>query len=194
MQVQVSILFEGVLHHLKKIVFIGDSYGQGYTPDGNVTSWITNVANGLPISTSQKISSAYGGAGFGRTDDTYKFSRLLNNLSADNSVKYVVICGGYNDIYSTASNITSGMSDCKSIIASKFPNATMCVGFIGNTTDASKATDITTTRSRYQTSASSLNAVYLENLNVLTSANLFSSEGETRISNAIVTAMNEQLL
>lgn len=182
-------------------MFIGDSYGQGYTPDGIVTSWITKVANDLPLNSNQNISSAYGGAGFGRTEPEYKFSTLINNLSSDNKVKYVVICGGYNDIFRTEEAITSGMSDCKTLVSQKFPNATMCVGFIGNTTNAQYASNVTTTRARYASIASSLNVAHLNNLNVLTSASYFSSdgihpnaEGETRISNAIVTAMNEQLL
>lgn len=182
-------------------MFIGDSYGQGYTPDGVVTSWITKVADGLPLNSNQKISSAYGGASFGRPESQYKFSTLLNNLTSDNKVKYVVICGGYNDIFRTEQEISTGMSDCKSIVAQKFPNATMCVGFIGNTTNAQYASNVTNTRARYTSIASSLNVVHLNNLNVLTSANYFSSdgihpnaEGETRISNAIITAMNNQLL
>ena len=150
---------------------------------------------------SQKISSSLGGAGFGRPSDAQKFSTLINNLNSDNSVKYVVICGGYNDISSNDTTITAGMNDCKSIIQTKFPNATMCVGFIGNTTDASVASYITLTRSRYQTAAQTVGATYLNNLNVLTSSSLFSSDGihpndsgESAIANALVTAMNNQLL
>ena len=155
----------------------------------------------MPITDEQKISSSLGGAGFGRPSEAQKFSTLINNLSSDNKVKYVVICGGYNDISSNDVTITSGMSDCKSIIQSKFPNATMCVGFIGNTTDESVASYITLTRSRYQTAASSVGAVYLDNLNVLTSPDLFSSDGihpnnagEYAIATAVINAMNNELL
>lgn len=92
------------------------------------------------------------------------------------------------------------MSDCKSIIAQKFPNATMCVGFIGNTTNAQYASNITTTRARYASSAAALSVTYLDNLNVLIPS-MFSSDGihpnnsgQAAISEAIIDAMNDQLL
>lgn len=113
----------------------------------------------------------------------------------------MVIGGGYNDIYATATEITNGIADCKTIIASKFPNATMCVGFIGNTTNANLATNITNTRDRWQSGTSSAGAVWLNNLNVLTNSSLFSSDGihpnsagQSAITSAVIDAMNNQLL
>ena len=165
-----------------------------------VQSWITKVADGLPINGNQKISSALGGASFGRSDSQYRFSTLINNLSADNSVKYVVIAGGYNDMNSIA-NISSGMSDCKTLIQSKFPNATMCVAFIAGTTNTSQQSTLATVKSTYQSSSSALNCVFLSNTDVLNNASNFASDGihpnetgESLIANAIITAMNNQLL
>lgn len=183
-----------------KVVFIGDSYGQGYTPEGQVKSWIKYTTEKLPLQSSQVISSSLGGAGFGRTDSAYKFSTLLNNLSANNNVKFVVIGGGYNDIYSTSANIDTDMALCKSIVASKFPNATMCVAFIGNTTNTSLQPNISTARGYWQSSASTNNITFLNNVNVLTNSSLFASDGihpneqgEITIANAVSNAMDSQL-
>lgn len=147
------------------------------------------------------MHSAYGGAGFGRTDDTHEFKRLINELSSSNAVKYVIIGGGYNDIYSTQANIEAGIAECKALIASKFPNATMVIAFIGNTTDSSKASMISATRTIYENAASANNIVMLNNTNVLTNASLFSSDGfhpneagQIKIANAVVRAMDAQLL
>lgn len=150
---------------------------------------------------SQYVGTAHGGDGFGRTDSQYQFKTQIEALSSDNNVKYVIIGGGYNDIYSTAENIATGMSECKTLIASKFPNATMCVAFIGNTTDVSKAQDIIDTQDAWDDAASDLNIVNLQNTNVLTSSSLFTNDGvhpneqgQIAISNAIINAMNNQLL
>ena len=165
-----------------------------------VQSWITKTANDLPIKDSQKISSALGGAAFGRSDSQYKFSTLINNLTSSDAVKYVVIAGGYNDRNSIA-NIATGISDCKSLVQSKFPNATMCVAFIAGTTDESQQSALASVKSAYQSACSSLGCVFLNNTDVLSSASYFASDGihpnesgETRIANAIVNAMNDQLL
>lgn len=182
------------------MVFIGDSYGAGWTPDGFVTSWIDYTVQNLGLHSNQKIVNALGGAGFARAEDEYKFSTLLNQLTADNDVKYVVICGGYNDIWSSSTAISDGMSACKTIVQTKFPNATLCIGFIGNTLNSEYATNVSTTRANYASCASALSLVSLNNLNVLTLPDMYSSDGihpnangertlATAISNAITTQL-----
>lgn len=165
-----------------------------------MTSWIEYTTQDLALNSSQRIQNALGGAGFTRAEDEYKFSTLLSQLDADAAVKYVVICGGYNDIWANATAITAGMNACKSIIQTKFPNATMCVGFIGNTTNPDYATNVANTRTNYATCATSIGAVSLNNLNVLTRSNLYSSDGihpnalgEQLIAQAVTRAMTSQL-
>ena len=150
---------------------------------------------------SQYIGTAHGGDGFGTTNATYQFKTQIEALSSDSNVKYVIIGGGYNDITSTSENIATGMSDCKTLITSKFPNATMCVAFIGNTTDVSKAQAIVDAQTAWNNAATSLNVVNLQNTNVLTENDMFSSDGvhpnekgQKAISAAVITAMNNQLL
>lgn len=183
------------------MVFIGDSYGAGWTPDGFVTSWIDYTVQNLGLLSNQKIVNTLGGAGFARSEDEYKFSTLLNALTYDADVKYVVICGGYNDIWSTSTAISDGMSVCKTIVQSKFPNATLCVGFIGNTLNNEYATNVTTTRENYASCASTLSLVNLNNLNVLSLPDMYSSDGihpnsngERSLGVAISNAITNQLV
>lgn len=62
----------------KKYLFVGDSYADGYTPDGNVTAWQTLVKNLLNLEDSQYVSTHQGGYGFGVSSNFYN---LINALS-----------------------------------------------------------------------------------------------------------------
>ena len=82
-----------------KAILIGDSYGTGYTPDGNVESWTTKLSQKLGINC-QSFSS--NGAGFVATGSGGKtFLTLLqeniNNITNKNNVKLIIVGGGYND-------------------------------------------------------------------------------------------------
>lgn len=112
----------------KNIVAIGDSYGEGYTPDGNVTSWIKFFKDAIETYDYTVFSNALGGAGFWREESKKKFATLIAELAGTMSatekanVGAVVIGGGYNDHGNTAENITLGMADAKTAIQSNFPN------------------------------------------------------------------------
>ena len=114
-------------------------------------------------------------------------------------MKYVIIAGGYNDKSATLADITSGMSDCKTIVASKFPNATMCVAFIGTSTNASTQTQLATAKQNYASAATSLSVTTLNYTDTLTASDIASDgihpndKGEQKIAKGIVTAMNNQL-
>ncbi len=47
---------EKIITNYKKYVFIGDSYGDGYNPDGNTTSWISLLVNKLNLEGKCNIS------------------------------------------------------------------------------------------------------------------------------------------
>lgn len=102
-----------------KIVCIGDSYLQGYTPDGTVESWGEKIKKIYP----NTVIKAEGGAGFhnvGQNGNTFK--GLIDNMSVDDSVTLVLIGGCYNDSISTALTRIEVYNTFKSAFA-KFPNA-----------------------------------------------------------------------
>lgn len=130
------------------IVCIGDSYGQGYTPDGNVPSWI-DLFKSKYFSSQTVYSSAEGGSGFASTGQSgHKFQGLLsilaNTISPDKRkhVKYVVVAGGWNDLLYAVNAITSGISEFCNLSKELFPNAECCIGFIA--APSSKALDTST--------------------------------------------------
>lgn len=110
------------------IMVLGDSYGEGYTPDGNVTSWTSYFSAKAQQYGYTVYSSALGGAGFWRDDTTKRFSTLAGNLLANltyvqrDSIGAVVVGGGYNDRSNTRANIYSGMVELRDIINNNLPN------------------------------------------------------------------------
>ena len=131
------------------IVCIGDSYGQGYVPDGNkkVTSWI-ELFKSKYFKTQTLYSRADGGAGFAATGQgnlTFSgmLSALTDTISESNrkKVKYVVVAGGWNDIKFSADSINTGISNFVQIATGAYPNAEICIGFIA----APSANALTTT-------------------------------------------------
>ena len=112
----------------KKYVFVGDSYLEGYNPDGNVTSWGTLVRNYMNIPENNVIMSYLGGSSFAGSKS---FTNLITSLKADNNVTDVIICGGFNDRTFNRTQIRTGMTSFKNAVNTKFPNAKIHLGFIG---------------------------------------------------------------
>ena len=112
----------------KRIVLIGDSYLEGYNPDGNVTSWGSYFKNYLELSDSQVIISYLGGSSFA---GSRPFTDLVNALAVDEDVTDVIVAGGFNDRTFTKAQILTGMTAFKSACNIKFPNAKIKLAMIG---------------------------------------------------------------
>lgn len=188
----------------KKIVFIGDSYAEGYSPDGNVIGWPTIIKNTIPTYT---IYGKYeGGSGViarGYNGNTFEMllTQLASSISSDerNSISYVVIGGGYNDYSSNDPDIERAIAFLSKKARELFPNAFLYYCIIGWTTDP----DI---RSRIRTMATRITTYLGEpiEMNVVTSTmlclhnyNFFSSDGvhpnqagQKNIANAILRVIN----
>ena len=196
LQTQVNNI-EEVVENLnnKKWLFIGDSYSQGYTPDGTVTGWSTLLKNKMGLDSSTCIISDHGGAGFANT--SYPYSQILTDLDSDSDVTDILIAGGYNDTYYPSAEITSGISTCASLIASKFPNAKVHTAFIGGTTNQYHSS-ILRTINLYVDQFNVEGFNYLPNLQyVLFDVRYLSSDGihpnssgQTAIANALYVAIN----
>lgn len=188
----------------KKIVFIGDSYAEGYTPDGNVVGWPTIIQNGVPSFT---IYGKYeGGAGIvnaGNNGNTFEMllTQLATTLSVSerNSITHVVIGGGYNDNNTQADSIRNGVVSLSKKARELFPNAMLYYFVIGWATNSGTRNGIRTMSSRITT-----NIPEAIELNVITSTMLclhnytfFSSDGvhpnqagQNNIANAILRVIN----
>lgn len=188
----------------KKIVFIGDSYAEGYTPDGSVVGWPTVIKNGVPSFT---IYEKYeGGAGIvndGNNGNTFEtlLTQLATTLSAieRNSISHVVIAGGYNDNNASYEALKNGVISLSKKARELFPNARLYYCIIGWTTNSGIRNGIRTMATRLTT-----NIPEAIELNVITSTMLglheytfFSSDGihpnqagQNNIANAILRVIN----
>lgn len=108
-----------------KMVCIGDSWLEGYTPAGNVTSWGTRLANFTGL---EGYNFYQGGAGFYVTGGGKTFNTLINEAAVNNAdADLVVIGGGINDRNSNPDAVKSAAATAIANARSKFPNAVIWV-------------------------------------------------------------------
>lgn len=145
----------------KKYIIVGDSYAEGYTPDGNVTGWAELLKNLLGLNSTNCTIVHRGGCGFTPTNNTY--TDLINTLSNDSNVTDIIVAGGYNDRNASYESILDGSLAFKTACNTKFPNATIYLGFIGFTNTNERYT-FNERRSYYVSMASQHGYNYLNNV------------------------------
>lgn len=164
------------LHH-KGYIFIGDSYMQGYSPDGNISNTFVNqIINNLKI-TDVKIS-ANGGAGFANSDNN--FLTLLKNINVTdkNSITNIVVFGGYNDYSWSKTDIITGMTNFFNYAKTNYPNAIISIGYVGFCTDSSTYNKRADSVSIYNEVSGQLGGNYLSGCEyILHNTNDMSSDG-----------------
>lgn len=164
------------LHH-KGYIFIGDSYTQGYSPDGNISNTFVNqIINNLKI-TDVKIS-ANGGASFANSANN--FLTLLKNINVTdkNSITNIVVFGGYNDYSWSKTDIIAGMTNFFNYAKTNYPNAIISIGYVGFCTDSSTYNKRADSVSIYNEVSGHLGGNYLSGCEyILHNTNEMSSDG-----------------
>lgn len=164
------------LHH-KGYIFIGDSYTQGYSPDGNISNTFVNqIINNLKI-TDVKIS-ANGGASFANSANN--FLTLLKNINVTdkNSITNIVVFGGYNDSSWSKTDIITGMTNFFNYAKTNYPNAIISIGYVGFCTDSSTYNKRADSVSIYNELSGHLGGNYLSGCEyILHNTNEMSSDG-----------------
>lgn len=116
----------------EKYIFFGDSYAQGWTPDGTVKSWCRHTKDMLKLSDENFYDFFTGGYGF--VNDGFKtlLTNAINTIQDKQNIKHIIVGGGYNDateerLPSLASKMAEWIGLCKS----NFPNARILVAPFG---------------------------------------------------------------
>lgn len=118
----------------KKILFIGDSYLAMDNGSTGVIDYFKTISG-----ISNVIYNVYSGTGFAYTVDSKNFVTLLNEVTSDNDITDIIVCGGYNDQYvNPKSNILSAISTFCTNAKTKFPNAKVYIGCVGFTMEENK--------------------------------------------------------
>lgn len=127
-------LFNDVLTaaRVRRVVVIGDSYGAGWTPDGDVTGFPTVIKNMLHLSDSNFFTENKGGARFGAAvNSEYAFDTvlagLLENITHKETITDIIFAGGYNEGASSYESINEGIARCKTLIGLNFTNPSLKV-------------------------------------------------------------------
>lgn len=161
-----------------KTICIGDSYGEGYNPDGNVTGWPTLLKGYLSLTDDNFFSNSLGGAGF--VNNT-TFATLLNQTSnhfKNEEVSNIIVCGGFNDMNVTDHDIINAIYNFKKTANILYPNAQIFVGFIANSTTLSTRGNLTSIRAAYNSGCEYNGITYLSGVeNALHSTAMFGSDG-----------------
>lgn len=152
----------GTYFENRKYILIGDSYADGYTPDGNVTSWEQYFVNLTGLTNT--IQKHLGGTGFVNLVQNKNFQSLLEEVPDDNTVTDIVVLGGYNDINYTKQQIYNSISSFVAKANEKFPNANVHIGFIGWCRDSSVIYPLSIACQHYRECSGYYNASYLNNI------------------------------
>ena len=106
-------------------IFIGDSYQEGWTSGGTITSWLDYMISWYGSEWNGYYRNERGGWGFAKTD--CQFITLLQNLSGsitDRSIiTDIVVEGGYND-HGYLDELDSAIQQFKNYCSIYYQNAT----------------------------------------------------------------------
>lgn len=162
-----------------KTICIGDSYGEGYNPDGDVTGWPVLVKKYLGLADDNFFfSNSLGGSGFvnGTT-----FATLLTQTSnhfKNEEVTNIIVCGGFNDINRNETVLIDAIFNFKKQANLLYPNAHIFVGFIASSTKMNTRGGLNVPRSAYCTACEYNGITYLSGCeNALHSDMMFGSDG-----------------
>lgn len=161
----------------KGYIFIGDSYTQGYSPDGNISNTFVNqIISNLKI-TDVKIS-AKGGASFANSDNNFLTLLKNTNVTDKNSITNIIVFGGYNDYSWSKTDITNGMTNFFNYAKTNYPNAVISIGYVGFCTDSSTYNKRADSISVYNEVSGQLGGNYLSGCEyILHNTNEMSSDG-----------------
>lgn len=122
-------LLQGALARVNKptVLILGDSYGAGENIANREYSWAYMLKSALEKNGYTVKLSTIGGYGF-KADGTKTYTNMLNTLAGTmttndkKNVVKIIVGGSYNDRNSAENDISQGMIDFQSAIASNFEN------------------------------------------------------------------------
>lgn len=138
-----------------RYVLIGDSYMEGYTPDGNIESFAPKLKRLLNASDEDFIIACHGGVGFKNIDASGKtLITLIDDAYAmttkPETITHVIFAAGFNDQAYEANVIQSCIIDAYKKVVSKFPKATMYVANVASIFNSNQANILYNLQDRVQ--------------------------------------------
>lgn len=175
---ELKTLVDGIDASTPFYIFVGDSYAEGYSPDGTTTPWCTHVKNLLGLSDGGYKIICLGGTGFAAGDKTFEeqlaeYADTLTEAELSRKTK-IVVCGGYNDTDNDAT--WDGVESFIQYARDTFTNSNVYVGMVayGLTT---RGSNLMRTLYAYQSASRTRTGHYLSGVEyALHNQNLLSSD------------------
>lgn len=122
-----------------RYVLIGDSYLDGYTPNGHVNDFGGKLKTMLKCGDGDWFQKSKGGTGFLASSDGKTFMTLINEIypsvSNPETITHVIFAGGWNDSSYSSEDLQSAIASTYDIVMQKFPNATMYTANVASSFD-----------------------------------------------------------
>lgn len=118
----------------RKFILLGDSYGDGWTPERMEVSWMARIKNALGSNNVYTCSEGgVGFCGYNSQRATYitLLQRLLPSIPDRNAITDIVPCGGLPDMRKTDEELIAGINNFVAYCRAMFPNAKISYGAIG---------------------------------------------------------------
>lgn len=127
-----------------RYVLIGDSYMEGYTPDGNIESFAPKLKRLLNASDDDFVIACHGGVGFKNVDASGKtLITLIDEAYAmtkkPETITHVIFAAGFNDHVYSANDIQTKIIEAYKKVIEKFPKATMYVANVASIFNSNQA-------------------------------------------------------
>ena len=179
----------------RKVLFIGDSYAEGWTPDGTYTGWPELVGNKIDCEDWEQVY--VGGIGFSSTIGGVNFGNAANNVEDKDSFTDIVICGGRNDAGASYSTLITAIDAAITNYKGLFRNAVIHIGMIAYTEETGVQVDLYALYKAYLYGAVRRGAHYLYGVETaIHNADSMASDkkhpnqtGQTQIANGIAAAL-----
>lgn len=175
-----AILSKGFIKG-KNCILVGDSYGFGYTPDGDIDGWCKTISEKINGWGAHSFYACDGGAGWYSTGGSGGFADLAINCPIDVSadkIDLVFIAGGYNDSVASFTDLDAAITRSAKAIYAKYPNAKLVYTAIGERSNSYTARRQLSLQLPTIRRGCALNKVeFHDGFNILHSTTFFSSDG-----------------
>ena len=118
----------------RKFILLGDSYGDGWTPERMEVSWMARIKSAFGSENVYTCSEGgVGFCGYNSQRATYitLLQRLLPQIPDRNAITDIVPCGGLPDMRKTDAELIAGINNFVAYCREMFPNAKISYGAIG---------------------------------------------------------------
>lgn len=153
-----------VIEKPRRVVCIGDSYAEGYSPDGNNDGWAQYFKVDMNLPAQDFESLYYGGIGFMNAVDGKTFTTMLSDVTISDrqSVTDLIVAGGRNDAGYTQAEIVNAIGNFVTVARALFPIAKIWIGFIARSAEGSTViTNLRKACAAYMQGAESNNVYFM---------------------------------